>query len=213
MTTPVSGDARRTASRPTRRARQERAAAIGAVALGGLLMWVAAGRPWAAALLQQPPPLPDRRLSVNGSDLSGIVRAVALFSLAGVPALVALRGWGRAAMGLLLMLAGLAALTGLGLTSADRVRQSGAVATQVDTGAVVVVTGRTGWPFAYALGGCVVAAAGGLTLVRSRRWPGLGARYGPPSPGRGLPSKDGDPWTALDRGEDPTLRDGPAPPP
>lgn len=184
-----------------RRGRRELALACGLTAIGGLLMLVAAGRPWASAVITQQP-LPPRRLAVTGADLSGGVRAVALVGLAGVAALVALRRRGRAVVGLLLALAGIAAVYAFGLAAPDGVRRSPAVAAQRDTGAQVSVSGRTGWPYVYLAGGIAVSVAGGLTLVRGRSWPGLGGRYEGPAARPGPV----DPWTALDRGEDPTLR-------
>jgi hypothetical protein len=46
----------------------------------------------------------------------------------------------------------------------------------------------------------VTVAAGVLVLVRGREWSGLSGRYDAPT----ASSRD-DPWTVLDRGEDPTL--------
>ena len=61
----------------------------------------------------------------------------------------------------------------------------------------------------------LLALAGAFTLVRGPSWPGMGARYdtgskGGPKPARPSapgPSTPIDQWRALDRGEDPTLRE------
>ncbi len=57
---------------------------------------------------------------------------------------------------------------------------------------------------ATALGGLAVAAAGALTVVRGKEWPGLAARYDRPSRPAGKPQTDAQVWDALDRGDDPT---------
>jgi uncharacterized membrane protein (TIGR02234 family) len=184
------------------RGRRELGAACLLTAVGGLVMLSAAGRNWAAAVITQPP-LPPRRLAVTGAQLGGSVRALALVALAGVAALVALRGWWRTAGGVVLVAAGIAGLVAFGHASPDGVRRSAAVSAQRDTGAMVAVSGRTGWPYVYAAGAAAVAVAGGMAAAGGSRWPALGARYDAPAPRSARPA---DPWAALDRGEDPTVR-------
>jgi len=188
---------------PGMQERRQRALAVALTAAGALLLLVAAGRPWATAVVHAPPPLPDRRLVVTGVALGAVVRSLALLALAGVAALIALRGWARAAAGAVLVATGVGAVLALGLSAPAHVRDAPEVRTQVDTGASVTLAGRSAWPWLYALGGVAVATAGGIAATRGRRWPGLGARYDAPT---GRPARSADPWTALDRGEDPTLR-------
>lgn len=164
-------------------------------------MLFAAGRTWASAVITQSP-LPARRVAVTGGDLGGVVRALALVALAGVAALVALRGWWRSVGGVVLLLAGVAAVYAFGLASPDGVRRTAPVSAQPGTGAEVAVSGRTVWPYCYLAGGLAVALAGGMALAAGRRWPGLGARYDALTP---RPARPTDVWGALDRGEDPTL--------
>lgn len=184
-----------------RRRRRELTLACLLTAAGGLAMLFAAGRSWASVVITQPP-LPVRRLAVTGGQLGGPVRALALVALAGVAALVALRGWWRSAGGAVLLVAGIAALYAFGLASPDGVRRSAPVSAQPGTGAEVAVSGRTVWPYCYLAGGMAVALAGGLAVAAGRRWPSLGARYDAPAAG---PAQAADPWSALDRGEDPTV--------
>lgn len=188
-------------SRPARPSRPECLTACLLTGLGGLLMLFAAGRTWASATITQPP-LPPRRLAVTGGDLAASARALGLVALAGVAALVALHGRARVLGGLVLSAAGLAAALAFGASSADGVRRADEVAAQRDTGAAVTVSGRTGWPYGYLAGGLAVFAAGSLTIARSRRWPHLGSRYEAAATRPG----SADPWSALDRGEDPTQR-------
>ncbi len=115
----------------------------------------------------------------TGSELVPVAHALALVALAGVVALLAARRWSRVGVGAALALAGLAIVA--------------AAASQL---------GRTpaGWPVLTIAGGLLVLCAGALTVLRSRGWPALGARYDAPAGRR----TDDDVWAALDRGEDPT---------
>lgn len=182
------------------RGRRGRTVACLLTAAGGAVMLLAAGRVWASAEITQAP-LPPRRLGVTGSDLGGGVRAPALVALAGVAALIALRGRWRMAGGLVLVAAGIAAMFAFRLTAADGVRRSPSVADQRSAGADVAVSGRSGWPYGYLAGAGAVTVAGAMAAAGSRHWPVLGARYDRPT---SRPAGRGDPWTALDRGEDPT---------
>jgi uncharacterized membrane protein (TIGR02234 family) len=175
--------------------------AVALTAAGAALLLLAAGRPWAHVALHQPPPLPTRRVDVTGADLSGLVRALGLVALAGAAALYAVAGPARRALGALLVAVGGAAVLSLGLSAPAHVRDAGAVQSRLPSAARVTVEGRTGWPVVFALGGAAVAAAGALTTSRGAGWPRLGARYDAPVALRPRPR---DPWSALDRGEDPT---------
>lgn len=184
-------------------ARRWLSVAAAATLVGGALMLLAGGRPWAVATVHQPSPLPATRLRLTGADLGGIVRALGLLALAGVAGILATRGRGRAVVGALLLATGVGAVLSLGLAAPAQVRGSGAVQARVDTGASVTVRREPAWPAAYVLGGVLVGGAGLLTVVRGRHWPGMGARYEAPTPTR---TPAADPWAAIDRGEDPTLR-------
>lgn len=179
---------------------------------GAFLVLVGVGNAWVLVDVAGGPLLPARSVPVTGGDLAGGLRALGLVGLAGVPALAATRGRGRQAVGLLLLLTGLAValvvarleLTGLRLDGraliSDPVREAG--------GTHGAAARATGWPYATACGGLLVAAAGLLMTLRGRRWSALGRRYDAPSEPR--PAGERDLWEALDRGEDPT---GPQDPP
>lgn len=184
---------------------------------GGALELLAAGRPWAYAVVRQPPPLPVHEVAVSGTDLGGAVRAYGLLALAGTAALVATTRGTRVLVGLVLVAAGVASLLVLGSLGAGHVRDTTTVQALVATATTVTVSGRTGWPVGYAFGALLVVAAGGLTVLRGARWPGLSSRYDAPGRrpatrgGARVPAGSGgrpevDAWTALDRGEDPTVR-------
>jgi hypothetical protein len=152
---------------------RERTVAVVACAAGAGLALFALSRTWTEVTRVRPAPLPPLHELKTGSALLPWSPAVGLVALAGAGALLATRGPVRAAVGVLVT------LCGLGLVA-------GAVA---HLGA--------GWPLVTALGGLLVAAAGTLTLVRGRTWPGMPPRYTLPTPAT-------NPWDAQDQGDDPT---------
>lgn len=183
---------------------------------GAFLVLVGTGREWVLVEVIGSPLLPGREVPVTGNDLAPGLRALGLVGLAGVPALAATRGRGRALVGLVLLAVGIAVLSlvvrlelsGLGLGGraliSDPVEQAG--------GAQGESFDLTAWPVVTALGGLVLALAGLLVAARGRRWASLGRRYEAPSAGTAAPPAapaDGavaerELWEALDRGEDPT---------
>lgn len=169
-------------------------------------MLLAAGRPWARAVLRQPP-LPPVEVIATGRSLAPLVSALGLVALAGVVAVLATRGAGRLAIGVLLLLAGagvIVASVQVRLDLADAVRPTVERTTGVP-GATAQRVRATWWPALAVAGGGLVSAAGVLTAVRGRQWPALSARYD--APGSGPPAAPAGPdaiWEALDRGEDPT---------
>jgi hypothetical protein len=173
--------------------RRELTTAVVACALGAVLaLWVA-GRTWRVAAGKGAMPLPGN--TFTGTELLPWLPAVALVGLAGAAALLAVRGWTRALLGLLLAAAGLLLAGGAvyGVATANR--------------------GYLAFPLLLGLGGLLVAYAGGRTLRRGPSWPSLGSRYEPPAADpveyveRSGPSRsDVAMWDALDRGEDPTAR-------
>jgi hypothetical protein len=68
------------------------------------------------------------------------------------------------------------------------------------------------WPILTVAGLLLVAVGAGIVVVRGAQWGGLSARYertASPRAGSVGPAaaSEGDPWQALDRGEDPTEPD------
>ncbi|HEV7897237.1 MAG TPA: Trp biosynthesis-associated membrane protein [Planosporangium sp.] len=160
-----------------------RTLAVAACAAGAALALFAAGRTWTQVTVVRPAPLPPLHEAKTGVALLPWLSALALVALAGAGALLATRGLVRAAVGVLLLVAG------LGLAGGACAR---------------LAVASPGWPLLTALGGLVVAGAGLLTVVRGRQWPGMGARYDRPAPTSGPPRGEAQMWDALDRGEDPT---------
>jgi len=152
--------------------RQLTLAVVGCVAGAGLVL-LAASRVWAEVETGE---LPVRTEPRTGAQLFAWLPAAGLAALAGAGALIATRGIWRRAVGVLLILCGLAA---------------------IGTAGYAVTEGAgPGWPAATAVGGGLMAWAGAAATAVGARWPVLGTRYERPA--------DADPWAAMDRGEDPT---------
>lgn len=197
--------------------RRELQVAVGLCLLGSLLVLWASSRTWVSL------PTPDRltqaevRTGLSGRRVSGLPSALGLVSLAGVLALAATRGWGRAVVG-----AVVAACGALVVVDAARTLRSGVFARAAEAragdvcgtgstrdciGAVVELVGvqqRPGWAWLTVVGGVVLVVAGTLVAVRGRRWAGLGSSYEVPAARPARPAGDKDVWDALDRGDDPT---------
>jgi uncharacterized membrane protein (TIGR02234 family) len=186
--------------------------------LGAALTLFAGGQEWAVITAQRRPPLPPVTAAVTGGEVAPLAPAAALVLLAAAGALLAVRGAGRVAVGLLMVLAGagIAWSSGRVLGGADvvtdRLRSFGVPASALASDVAPA------WPVVAVLGGVLGIAAGLLAVVRGRRWPAMGRRYERPDgtasgPVRPVPAATDEQraqsaWTALDRGEDPT--EGPA---
>lgn len=202
--------------------------ALGCLA-GSSLVLLAAGRTWASVTVRLPAPLPPRLLPLSGRQLAPGAAALGLVGLAGVVALVATRGRGRVATGVLLAVAGAGAAAAALLARMDldrRVLRPAGRAVGLDE-AYPSAVDATAWPWVAVVGGVLVALAGLVTALRGRCWAGLSSRYEAPVTAGGSPDLDGtdpapalpeqaeagsgpddrasaDLWQALDRGEDPT---------
>lgn len=148
-------------------------------------------------------------VTASGRSLAPLAAALGLVGLAGVVAVVATRGAGRVATGVLLALSGAAvAATSLRaqLRLESAVRPVAERVASVPGGILSGVRG-TPWPAISVAGGLLLCAAGVLVAARGRRWAALSARYEPPREPPAAPAAAAEPtgiWEALDRGEDPT---------
>ncbi len=136
----------------------------------------------------------------SGRALFPATAALGWAALAGALVLVAVRGWVRRAVGLLLAVAGVVVIV-------DAVRAL------VDTpppvnGAAVLEAGALhaghGWMVLTLVGGGLLVLAGAFSAVRGADWGGLGSSYEPPGGAPEPPVTDKGVWDALDRGDDPT---------
>ena len=205
---------RRGSAHVTATGRRELVAVLAAAALGAALTLVAAGQHWLSITAQRRPPLPPVTAAVTGGEVAPLAPAAALVLLAAAGALLAVRGVGRIAVGLLMVLAGagIAWSCGRVLGGADvvtdRLLSFGVPASDL------VKDVAPAWPVVAVAGGVLGIAAGLLAVVRGRRWPAMGRRYerpGAATPGPAQPApaasdeqRAQSAWHALDRGEDPT---------
>jgi uncharacterized membrane protein (TIGR02234 family) len=186
--------------------RRELAAAALLGGAGAAIVAGFAGRTWAAVAEHAGTGLGTLGQQLTGRSLSGVVGALGWAGLAGIAALLATRGWARVAIGVLLAAFGVI----IAIASPAAVRRAHVVSVAGDKsnlarlGGDVIVHVNAWWVVSLA-GGVLLAAAGLLTVVRGRRWPGMSARYD--RPGAAPPPAGDDPasmWKALDRGDDPT---------
>jgi hypothetical protein len=140
--------------------------------LGAAALWGASGLTWDASA--------DR----TGADVVPALTPLALLCLAAIAAVVALGGWVRRVLGVVVLLAGAAvAFQGLGADGPT-----------IGRGLVL-------------LAALSVVAAGALLVVRGSAMPRLGGGYQTPGAAKKNADPERDLWHALERGDDPTDRD------
>ncbi|MCW2545297.1 MAG: family rane protein [Frankiales bacterium] len=171
---------------------RELGAAVGLCLAGSALSLLAASRGWVHYDVDPGAALPLQRTTLTGEQLASGLRPLALVGLAGVVAVLATRTWGRLLVGALLT------ACGAGIAVLAVAHRTSHVHADVHE--------ATAWPWAAALGGLLVLAAGALTAARGRRWAGMSAAYRTPAArAEAAPVTDKGVWDALDRGEDPTV--------
>ena len=202
------------------RSRRELTAAVGLCALAGALSLSSSGQPWAHVTVTREVPLPATTEVLTGGQVAPLVSACGLLLLAAAVAVIAVRGVGRVAVGLLVAVAGgvlgwsgLRGVTGgLDLDLSDLTSTVGLGRAQLTSDPVA------GWAALALVAGVLGVFAGLLVVLRGRTWPGMGRRYertgtaGAPAaaPAR-APRAETDEdrhqaaWKALDRGDDPTV--------
>ncbi len=159
---------------------------------GGALLLVAYGLTWATADV----PLIDgavdtlRARQYAGRDLLPAAAMSGWIALAAVAGIVATRSWGRQAIGLVALVAGLVGALG-GMAFAMDPGRFADEAASIEVG--------PGWLVAV-VAGLVVTFAGAMTVIRGRQWPTMGVRY-ERRPRTAQVTSD---WEALDLGQDPT---------
>jgi uncharacterized membrane protein (TIGR02234 family) len=197
-------------------ARREMTLGLVGCAAAGALALSASGQRWLSVTVVRPRPLPPVVQTLSGGELVPLVPAGGLLLLAAAVAVLAVRGAGRVAVGVLVAAAGAGLLwSGLrGLTGGLADAASADAAGLAGEGSRVTGAVSAGWPAAVTAAGLLALLAGLLVAVRGRRWPGMGRRYERPgaqpatTPARARPETPEDrhqaAWKALDRGEDPT---------
>ncbi|HVQ89932.1 MAG TPA: Trp biosynthesis-associated membrane protein [Mycobacteriales bacterium] len=222
MTGPAAVPAPRSPAEVTGPARAARAGRreLTAVLLLGLagagLALLAGGRVWLRVDAPRRPPLPDVAVALSGRAVEPLVPALGVVGLAGLVALLATRGRGRlvvggllAASGLLLAVRAAGRVTGPDQAAAWSLLTDAGKTSGIPPGTAVTVSTMPVWPVLAVLAGLALLLAGAGALLRSRRWPGMSARYdaptGPPAPAAtAQAAAPAAVWDALDRGDDPT---------
>jgi uncharacterized membrane protein (TIGR02234 family) len=188
-------------------------AVLGAVGAGALAL-SAGGQPWAQVTAEREAPLPPVHGVLSGADAAPLVPAAGLVLLAAAVALLAVRGPGRAAVGLLMATAG-----GVLAWSGVRALAGGLTAAATEVPGIgreasrVAVHLTAAWPVLALVAGLLGLGAGLLAVLRGGTWPAMGRRYerdgaAAPVAAAQRPATDEDraqaAWKALDRGDDPT---------
>jgi len=166
-----------------------RLGSLAVVVLGAVLVLGSASQPRVA--------LDGGTVSTGTADVPG-GRALALAALAGVAVALLVRGWARSAVGVLVGGVGVT-LTVLNLMARDD--EVGFTAFVPDAAKATVQNHLSAWFWLTATGAALLVVGGALIAVRGQRWPASRRDYDAPA----APATSHDTWTALDRGEDPTL--------
>jgi uncharacterized membrane protein (TIGR02234 family) len=196
--------------------RQELAAILILGAIGAGLVFLTLHQAWAHVRTAAPAPLPASVITVSGQSLIPYAEGLAIAALASLVAVLATRGIGRRAIGVLLagLGAGVVAAALAGVSAAAAVAAaasslspatgSGASTTSGDAGnggasdlpnvagfhSHAVLTAGL-WQAATVLGGLAILAAGVLVVWRAARLPVMSSRYD--APATATPARPGHP--------------------
>lgn len=183
--------------------RRELTAAVVLGGVGAAIVVGFAGRTWAS--VASGTGLGTFGQHLTGRSLNGALAALGWAGLAGIAALLATRSWARVAVGVLLAAFGVvvAVVSPLAVRRSHVIAAAGEKSNLARLGGDVAVHVNAWWAVSLA-GGVLLAAAGVLTVLRGRRWPGMSARYDRPGTARPAGDDPASLWKALDRGDDPT---------
>ncbi|HJQ43335.1 MAG TPA: Trp biosynthesis-associated membrane protein [Jatrophihabitantaceae bacterium] len=203
------------------RSRVEFATALLLDLIGGGAALLISTRHWQTVHIDREPPLPDHTLEITGRHLDNAPTAVAVVALAGVVAVIAVKGLARNVVGAALALAGVIlmwrSLALLDPTSFSWVlhhyQSDPSVAVGIDTSRP---SSHRVWPWLSTVSGLLIVVAGVLIAARGHTWATLSARYEAPTAATqdddvARARRDASMWQSLDRGDDPTDQHVPEP--
>jgi len=162
--------------------------------LGAAVLWLASRLTWAWS--RQLTPLRGTVVvTQRGSEVAAALMPLAFLALAAVAAILAIGGWWRRLVGVLVGVAGLASIWvgANGLPGVFAAHPDGYPLSQVVTGHALAV-----------LAGVIVILAGALIVRNAAGMPRLGGTYQTPSAARRRRDPDTELWQALSEGRDPT---------
>lgn len=191
---PETAETVETAGTPRRPGTRPLWTVVLALLLGAAALWGSSKLPFVEVI----GPAGDR--TVNGAEAEGWHIPHAVLALTAVAAALAVSGWARRLLGVLLFAAACwqvyATLDGLAF--GDPVTAGHAAG--ADSNATVAVVG----PMVALLGALLVAAAGALLAARGHAMPRLGSRYSAPGAKKVAEDPDVALWDSLSEGDDPT---------
>ncbi|MDD2857938.1 MAG: Trp biosynthesis-associated membrane protein [Candidatus Nanopelagicales bacterium] len=175
---------------------------IALLLVGGAGVLLVCALQWVSATVDVLSGVSTRTFTATGSEVVPQASPLAVVVIAGALAVLAVRGWVRQALGVLLALIGLllaVAIVGFGINR------------RVDAGAETLIDlqVRPWWVLA-AVFALIVIVSGIVCAVSSRRWPSMGSRYERQGTSR---AQSRSPWEVLDAGDDPTAAPDPDPGP
>ncbi|HEX3592744.1 MAG TPA: Trp biosynthesis-associated membrane protein [Pseudonocardiaceae bacterium] len=162
--------------------------------LGAVALWVSSRLTWEWS--RQLSPLRGTVVATRrGTEVAPALVPIAILAVAAVAAVLAIGGWFRRVVGVLVALAGAGAVwVGVdGLATAFGAHPDGYPVSQVVTGHLLAV-----------LAGLIVVAAGLLVVRNAARMPRLGGSYQTPGAAKRRRDPDAELWQALSEGRDPT---------
>ena len=165
--------------------------------LGAGALWLASRLTWSWS--RQPTPLRGVQVvSVDGAGVSSALVPLAVLALTAVAAVLAIGGWGRRLVGLLVGVAGLAAVWAgtSGLSAVFGPHPVGYPRLQVLFGHGLAM-----------LAGLLLVVASVLVVRGAARLPRMGAGYQTPSAAKRRRDPDTELWQALSEGHDPTAHE------
>lgn len=198
------------------RSRAEFAAALVLQLLGSALVLLIATRHWQTAHVVRPHPLTDQSFGLSGRSLDSASTALAVVALAGVVAILAVRGWPRRVIGLVVAAVGVGvvwrSLQHASAVSLNRAYALHGDAKNINLGTALPashVAAHPVWAWLSAICGLFVVIAGALVTARGHRWAGMSTRYESPvvtavDAQAERARADASLWKALDEGDDPT---------